>query len=135
MISPLKTYLRPQATRSIAGSVAAIARRSRFPCTKDSTQQLVGKLRRYNKGIEDFREKDTQIKLPDSTILPAERIVPLKLERLSGSKFPDVFNMMYTPPHDDISEEEAINRAPTTTFGVNAPGASLSFIEVISQSN
>lgn len=145
----------------------------------DSTQQLVGKLRRYNKGIEDFREKDTQIKLPDSTILPAEKIVPFKLERLSGSKFPDVFNMMYTPPtgnpiqighmsfirgnktrfassvvirlnharvagvsdpcdeppNDDIGEEEAINRAPTATFGVNAPGASLSFIEVISQPN
>ncbi len=146
---------------------------------KDSTQQLVGKLRRYNKGFEDFREKDTQIRLPDSTILPAEKIVSFKLEKLTSDKFPDVYNMMYTPPTgspiqigyisfirgnktrlsssavirlndkvvvgvtnpcdeppiDDLGEEEAISRAPTNPFGINAPGVSLSLIEVISQPN
>lgn len=65
---------------------------------KDSNSQLVGKLRRYNKGSEDFRETNTQIQLPDSTTLPAQQVVPFKLDRLSSNKSPDVFSMMFTPP-------------------------------------
>lgn len=65
---------------------------------KDSTQQLVGKLRRYSKGSEDYREMNTQIQLPDSSTLPAQQVVPFKLDRLTSNKHPDVFSMMFTPP-------------------------------------
>ncbi|MFN7289267.1 MAG: hypothetical protein ACK5T6_01670, partial [Pirellula sp.] len=141
---------------------------------RDSSLQLVGKLRRYSKGDEEFEDKDTEIKLTTTTNTPPMKLVPFKLEKETSSKFQDVFSMMYTPatgdairigylsfirgnksrlsssvvirldhnkivgtpdpcggpPVDDLGEEEEIRRAPSATFGENAPGASLSLIVV-----
>lgn len=138
----------------------------------DSNLQLVGKLRRYTKGDEEFEDKDTEIKLTPTTTSTPLKVVPFKLERETSVKFQDVFKMMYTPatgdpvrigylsfvrgnksrlstsvvirmdhttvvgainpcdepPIDDIAEEEEIRRGPTTSFGENAPGASLPLI-------
>ena len=55
--------------------------------------------------------------------------------RLNDKVVVGVNNPRDEPPIDDLGEEEAISRAPTNPFGVNTPGASLSFIEVISQPN
>lgn len=140
----------------------------------DSNLQLVGKLRRYTKGDEEFEDKDTEIKLTSTTTSSPIKVVPFKLEREASVKFQDVYKMMYTPatgnpirigylsfvrgnktrlstsvvirmdhttvvgavnpcdepPIDDIAEEEEVRRGPSTTFGENAPGASLPLIIV-----
>jgi hypothetical protein len=139
---------------------------------RDSSLQLVGKLRRYSKDAEEFRAIETEIKLPDATTLPAQKVLLVKLDRVANTKHQDIFSMMFTPPSgvpirigylsfirgnktrlsssvvmrmdhttvvgsvnpcdeppiDDIGEEEEIRRGPSSSFGENAPGASLSFI-------
>jgi hypothetical protein len=99
--------------------------------------QLVGKLRRYSKGDEEYEDTTTQIKLPDGTTTPALKVIMFNLEHEANPKYPDLYKMMYAPSVGSpikvgylnfvrgnktrMSSKVSIRLDHTTVVGVNNP--------------